>query len=74
MLPVLSSIIKSGWIVEITHHSTEIDDSQYEQMTVLAARSAESGKLIKTTGVVYVFSPNIVIVLPTLTRLAISAL
>ena len=44
--------IKSGWIVEITHHSTEIDDSQYEQMTVLAARSAESGKLIKTTGVV----------------------
>ena len=44
--------IKSGWIVEITHHSTKIDDSQYEQMTILSARSAESGKLIKTTGVV----------------------
>lgn len=44
--------IKSGWIVEIIHHSTEIDDSNYEQMTVLAAREAESGKLIKTTGVV----------------------
>lgn len=44
--------IKSGWIVEIVHHSTEIDDSKYEQMTVLEARNAESGKLIKTTGVV----------------------
>lgn len=44
--------IKSGWIIEFKHNDDEFDESKYETMTISAARDAEKGKLIKTTGVV----------------------
>ena len=42
--------IKSAWIIEFTH--IEADISQYTEATIAEARSAETGALLKTDGVV----------------------
>lgn len=44
--------IYSGWIIEVTHNKTEIDESKYTEMTIAKAREAEADSMIKTTGYV----------------------
>ncbi len=44
--------IKSGWIISFKHIEPEINESDYEAMTIQQAREAATGKLIKTTGIV----------------------
>ena len=44
--------VKNARLVEFTHVEVEIDPSLYTEMTIAAAREAETGTLIKTSGVV----------------------
>ena len=42
--------VNSAWIIEFTHN--EIDESQYTEMSIDAARKTETGTLVKVTGTV----------------------
>ena len=44
--------VKSGWILSFTHNEIEIDESQYTEMSIEAARACETGSKVKVTGVV----------------------
>ena len=44
--------VKNARLIEFTHVEVEIDPSLYTEMTIAAAREAETGTLIKTSGVV----------------------
>ena len=44
--------IKSAWLIEFTHVDAPIDESQYTDMTIIEAREADTGALIKVSGVV----------------------
>ena len=44
--------VKNARLIEFTHVEVEIDPSLYTEMTIAAAREAELGTLIKTSGVV----------------------
>ena len=44
--------VKSAWVVEFTHTEVEIDPSKYIAMSIADAREAETGALVKVSGVV----------------------
>lgn len=44
--------VKSAWVVEFKHNEVEIDPSLYTKMNIADARNAETGTLIKTSGVI----------------------
>lgn len=44
--------VKSAWILSYTHNEPDIDENDYQTMTVRQARSAQKGTLVRLTGVV----------------------
>lgn len=50
--------IYSGWIISFTHNSPDISLDDYEEMSILEARNASEGALVKIDGVVARFTYN----------------
>lgn len=50
--------IHSGWIVSFVHNTPIIDPNEYQEMSILEARNAPTGTLVKIDGVVARFTYN----------------
>ncbi len=50
--------IHSGWIVSFVHNTPTIDPNEYQEMSILEARTAPVGTLVKIDGVVARFTYN----------------